>query len=264
MLFKNNIQVESPSDALHVKYDHLSIEDDLQVQCEEFLSTEGTLQVEYEPTKITSQVECEEFMPKQSTLQPKCKEPVIKHKNGLKYIPAVDLHLHRFQSAKNLIIDTIKTSYSAEVSSIRFITGRGNHVNTNGERGVLFQNFPTMISAKRVSSFVKGCIQHDGSFTVLLKPSNKPTSRNTVFNVDMIKEAASNGDMVAQHILGLMYIDGSIKRDVKKALQWLTKSAKQGKGVTKDIKEAFKWFSKAAEQNDIEAQFVLGLMFIKG
>jgi hypothetical protein len=37
-----------------------------------------------------------------------------------------------------------------------------------------------------------------------------------------------------------------------------------GRGVAKDDKEAVKWFQKAAEQNEIDAQFNLGVMYHLG
>ncbi|CAG8443164.1 12262_t:CDS:2 [Funneliformis mosseae] len=266
MLFKKNLQVESTSseNALKVKCEEFFSTDDdiLQVKCEDFITTEDTFQVNYEEfmsTEYATQDESEEITTTQDTLQVKTNEPVIKRKkSGLKYIPAVDLHMYKFKSAKDLVINTIKNSYSAEVSSIRFITGRGNHVNSNGERGVLFQSFPTMISSGGVSRLIKSYIKHDGSFTVLLKSPNELTSHD----LDTIKQAASNDDVEAQFTLGLMYIDGSVKRDVQEALRWLKKSA--NKGVEKDVQKALNWLTKSAEKGYIKSQLLVGRIYSEG
>lgn len=38
----------------------------------------------------------------------------------------------------------------------------------------------------------------------------------------------------------------------------------KGKGVRKDMKQAIEWFGRAAEQGYIEAQFTLGLSYLRG
>ena len=38
----------------------------------------------------------------------------------------------------------------------------------------------------------------------------------------------------------------------------------KGKGVIQSSGEAFKWYSKAAEHNESDAQYNIGLMYLKG
>ena len=55
---------------------------------------------------------------------------------------------------------------------------------------------------------------------------------------------AEDGDITAQHNLGIMY--------------------ENGKGVRKDFDEAARWYRKAAEQGDAESQYDLGFMYLMG
>jgi TPR repeat protein len=93
-------------------------------------------------------------------------------------------------------------------------------------------------------------------------------------------KAAEQGEVSAQHNLGLMYANGSgTSKDDKQAFYWFTKAAEQdfagaqynlgimhddGNGTPKDDKQAFYWFTKAAEQGNAGAQLNLGVMYADG
>src|SRR3954447_26006621 len=94
-------------------------------------------------------------------------------KSGTKYLPAVDLHDHSCKNAKKLVINTIQESHSTGISRIRFITGRGNHINANGDQAVLYKAFPSWLSDKTIKHLVKSCIRHDGSYVVTLLSSKQ-------------------------------------------------------------------------------------------
>ena len=98
--------------------------------------------------------------------------------------------------------------------------------------------------------------------------------------VEMCNNAANQGDMRAQNLVGLIHKNGwGAPVDYLEALKCFMKSANQGYkgaqlnlglmynqglGVTKDYKEALKWYMKAAEQGDTEAQVQVGLMYSLG
>ncbi|MNG16519.1 Localization factor PodJL [compost metagenome] len=58
------------------------------------------------------------------------------------------------------------------------------------------------------------------------------------------RKAAEQGDVSAQHNIGVMYA--------------------QGVGVIKDVKQAVSWYRKAAEKGHASAQFNLGVMYFLG
>lgn len=92
---------------------------------------------------------------------------------------------------------------------------------------------------------------------------------------DELKPLAEQGSLRAQFYLGWCYKYGEgVKKDLAKAVEWLTKAAEQGyapaqnalgfcyefgDGVVKDLKKAIEWYTKAAEQGDARAQNNLAL-----
>ena len=95
-----------------------------------------------------------------------------------------------------------------------------------------------------------------------------------------LKPLSERGHVGAQHILGVMYGNGTgVVQDYDHAMKWTLKAAEQGhdraqcnlgiiykhgKGVGKDDMEAVKWFHKAAEQGLDRAQYFLGQMYRVG
>ena len=95
--------------------------------------------------------------------------------------------------------------------------------------------------------------------------------------IDDIKEAAEQGNAIAQLELGLMHANGEgVDQDDAEAVKWWRKAAGQGhaeaqynlgimyasgKGEARDYVEAVKWFRKAADQGHAWAQYRLGAMY---
>lgn len=93
-----------------------------------------------------------------------------------------------------------------------------------------------------------------------------------------VKLAAKTGDSMAQYNLGQMYYKGiSTKKNIQKAIKWITKSADQnnkyglinlarfyeyGDGVLLDINKAIKLLEQASCQNLSKAQFYLGRIYM--
>ena len=99
-------------------------------------------------------------------------------------------------------------------------------------------------------------------------------------STEQLRQAANNGDAIAQGALGERYAEGDrAPQDYKQAVYWYTKAANQGVavaqyylgvcynegwGVTQDYKQAVYWWTKAANQGDAEAQYNLGVCYYKG
>jgi len=87
---------------------------------------------------------------------------------------------------------------------------------------------------------------------------------------------AEQGDVSAQHNLGLMYDNGTgVPANDKTAVKWYTKAAEQGyanaqhslgnmydlgKGVPENDKTAVRWYTLAAKQGNAKGQVALGMM----
>lgn len=93
-------------------------------------------------------------------------------------------------------------------------------------------------------------------------------------------ERALAGDVVAQHILGMMYGQGNgAPKDDEKALYWTLLAAEgglanaqfsagtmyfEGRGSPTNESRAFYWYAQAAIQGDASAQMVLARMYSEG
>jgi serine/threonine protein kinase len=96
-------------------------------------------------------------------------------------------------------------------------------------------------------------------------------------SIQLYREAAEQGDAVAQYNLGVTYSNGmGVAKNQDEALYWYNEAAKQGYaaaqnnlgvmydngvGVAQDRAEAGRLFSLAAEQGNAISQFNLGLMY---
>lgn len=76
--------------------------------------------------------------------------------------------------------------------------------------------------------------------------------------VKEIKNAAKNGDMKSQFLLGKIYL-GMVCPS-----EWRTCLYQNTEGVSQDHFEAVKWFRLAAEQGDAESQCALAFMYEHG
>ena len=98
--------------------------------------------------------------------------------------------------------------------------------------------------------------------------------------LEKLKPLAERGHVGSQHLLGVMYYNGTdVAQDYDQAMKWTLKAAEQGydkaqcnlgiiykhgKGVDKNYERAIKWFHKAAEQGYDRAQYFLGQMYRVG
>ncbi|RGB31526.1 hypothetical protein C1646_817269 [Rhizophagus diaphanus] len=80
----------------------------------------------------------------------------------------VDLHNFQCETAKRLVINTIKESYYKNISIIKFITGRGNHINSIEEKGVLYEVFPSWMSDNEIKHLIEHCKKYDEYYLVYL------------------------------------------------------------------------------------------------
>jgi TPR repeat protein/tRNA A-37 threonylcarbamoyl transferase component Bud32 len=97
----------------------------------------------------------------------------------------------------------------------------------------------------------------------------------------LLLPAAMQGDPVAQHRIGVMYVmgQGGVAADAAEATRWFRMAAEQGQGesqfsmgmryllgqsVVQDNKEALRWFNMAADQGVALAQAALALRYLKG
>jgi Smr domain len=104
----------------------------------------------------------------------------------------VDLHGLSSLGAERAINYWLSTSASKEIGHIRFVTGRGKHLNNKGERGTLYKNFLAWIEKSPYKDRVECCEQHEGFFEVTLKPTQKQHFMIDFFKTTAQQAIASN------------------------------------------------------------------------
>ena len=143
--------------------------------------------------------------------------------------------------------------------------------------GVVYRSIQNMLRVIKFSKIVelrRGSIGIDCSglsFSSCIKKA-----------IENLEEKAEQGDIIAQEELAEMYFEGiGVKKDDKKAFDWIEKAAKQeegyapaqyklakmylgGIGVKKDDKKAFDWMEKSAKKDYAPAQYQLARMYFEG
>lgn len=199
----------------------------------------------------------------------------------------VDLHGQSESDARNTVIRLIQQAQLMEEDgkpiSIHFISGRGNHINRKGNRGIIFKKLPTWLQDEKIAHLIDKHYQTTGAYEVFLKPCQFKDFENTtckVLKLSVIQQLAELGEAQAQYLLGEMYIKGDrVKRDDKLGVQWLRKSAIQGlkeaqfelgymcamgMGTQYNPQEALKWYEKAGDQDHSNALLNIGTMHYVG
>lgn len=197
----------------------------------------------------------------------------------------VDLHGQSEEEAKSFVISIIQQLQSTGdqiPASIHFITGRGKHINSKGNRGTLFKNFPLWLQDKKVSHLVRHCQETIGAYEVFLKSAGfKPDqSKHKALKLDVIRQWAEFGEPQAQYLLGEMYAMGNkVVKDNKLSVFWFRKSAEQenmeaqlnlgymcamGMGTRYNPQEALKWYTRAGNQGCARAWRNIAVMHLTG
>lgn len=122
-------------------------------------------------------------------------------------------------------------------------------------------------------------VVHGGRFSLVVWVSETEGACNgsrTPWHLDR----AVNGDLVAQHILGMMFSQGNgAPQDDRRALEWTLRAAEgglanaqfsagtmyfEGRGTPTNESHALFWYAQAAVQGDASAQLVLARMYAEG
>ncbi|CAB4474511.1 hypothetical protein RhiirA5_401118 [Rhizophagus irregularis] len=80
----------------------------------------------------------------------------------------VDLHNLTREEARLIAIEMIIDSHSKCIPYVKFVTERENHINATGERGVLYEEFPSWMLDTEIKHLVKDYDPCDGFYIVYL------------------------------------------------------------------------------------------------
>ncbi|CAB4418484.1 unnamed protein product [Rhizophagus irregularis] len=80
----------------------------------------------------------------------------------------VDLHYLTREHARLIVIQKIRDCHSRCIPCVKFITGRGNHINATGERGALYEEFPSWMLDSEIERLVQDYDPCNGYYLVYL------------------------------------------------------------------------------------------------
>ncbi len=198
-----------------------------------------------------------------------------------------DLHGYSLEDAKSHILQTL--AYANNVKKIRIITGRGNHINKSGSRGVLYQQFHFWLAESAYKDRIEKICTYDGYYELhfrvngdqnQLSQEEKFLEDQLSSNIDVVKAVADAGDPIAQFIVGSHFMDGAKNAaDFKRAFSYYLKSAHSGntdamvavaksymvgRGCKQSDPEAIQWLEKALAAGYLDAGLLLGDMYWDG
>lgn len=166
------------------------------------------------------------------------------------------------KAEKNLAVLTM-------ADAVRTRAERANKERANTERRPKALDVPMTLAASGADNLPE---RAKGSLT--------PAKESVDATATYYKNAAAKGSATAQHLTGLMHLEGrGAERNPSQAVEWFGKAAQQGfaqsqfmygwlhlkgLGTRKDDAAAARWITAAAEQGVAQAQLSLGLMHIAG
>ena len=165
----------------------------------------------------------------------------------------IDLHGMSVEQAELTVKYHLSVAFRGGDRKIRFVTGRGNHVNKKGKRGVLFAHFESWINDSKCSNVIQTFEKHDGYYEVYFKPTPNEELLQAFYkefdqalkpDIDKFKLLAEQGDPAIQNLYAA--------------------ALREGIGVTKNDKMAFRYDKLAAHAGNPNAMFHLAYCYLYG
>lgn len=193
----------------------------------------------------------------------------------------IDLHGYSLEKAKFCVLHSL--AHTHNLSKIRIITGRGNHINKSGERGVLYKTLRSWLTESSYQSRIEKVMVHDGYYEIHLHDT--PAAQNYAQmmasqhhdlrpDINIVKPAADRGDPRTQFIAAVCLTERAVREDdFKEAFKYFLLSANNGnadamisvarcymvgRGVRQNDVTAVEWLQKALTAGQFEAPLLLG------
>lgn len=202
----------------------------------------------------------------------------------------VDLHGKSAERAQELVTHHVGQAHVRGWNKIRFVTGRGNHVNARGERGTLYKSFKDWLG--NLQDKIVKIDQYDGYYEVDIKDGiavRNPFSAlmdecvkdMLIKDIEAIKKAAEKNEVQAMIALACCFDQGiGVKQNYQKATELYIRLAEKenlplahyeagcrfyiGKGIKQNDAQAIKFLTLAANQGFVLAEFLLAEIYRKG
>lgn len=179
-----------------------------------------------------------------------------------------DLHGLSEDQAAMLVGRVIRETGASATVRLRFVTGRGNHVNSKGLRGTLFNAFPEWLKSSPYADRIEKIDTYDGHYEVFIKPTlldNRFNQHLKEFgnkffgeHIDEIRVAAEQGDLESMVLYGQFLETGEhVEQDVKAASQYIKCAAEAGLPMAMHEYARYWLHGIGVRQNDDKARLWL-------
>lgn len=189
----------------------------------------------------------------QSTSKIKLVTPFLPTMGDQSKIMSIDLHGCGEKEVRDCIQRTIKNAPGDGIEKIRFITGRGNHVNAKGQRGTLYKNFRSWV----MDVENHGCEiqQFDGFYEISMRENIPVRNPLQAFLNDQVKH------FLVQDIANIVR---GAQQGNKDDLLALATCYQHGLGVEQNYKKSAAIHEKLAEDGNVLAQYEIGCSYFIG
>lgn len=198
---------------------------------------------------------------------------------GAKALGSLEIDLHGFsvETAKARVLHTLATTHN--ISKIRVITGRGNHPNKHGERGILYREFHSWITESAYQHRIEKITNHDGYYEIYLNHEAAQHVRQFLLStlggdIQQIRILADQGDTNNQFLFATyLVVNAKDDDNYKQAFRYYLQAARQhhveamvevaasymmGRGTRQNDREAVSWLLRAIEFDEFHVPLLLG------
>lgn len=202
----------------------------------------------------------------------------------------IDLHGKSVQEAKKILAERFTIIESTQITEFYIITGKGNHINADGSRGVLRKILPKLL--KPYSQHISEVNAEMGAYKIILKKHHERNPLTQILDrlfdekeqakyLEGLKEKAEKNDINALITLAIMHWSGNFKtasepqKSIQKAIDLLERAKQLGAMeayvllaefyLTKaEYKRAIHYLEYAAKQNYSMGQLGLAKCYLLG
>ena len=167
----------------------------------------------------------------------------------------LDLHGMSLKIAEQTVTSYILSRSSRrKIQKVRIVTGRGNHINAKGNRGVIYQNFESWLTKSQLKERIYNITKGDGYYIIELKV--KP--ENDISHGDELPLEEFFYTLNTDTFMSL------VEQKIPLYLFLYARLLEQGKHVTRNEKSAFQYYMMAAEAQFDEAVHAVARCYLHG
>lgn len=166
-----------------------------------------------------------------------------------------DLHGLSVKEVKKLLDENFAKINKLHIGEFYIITGRGNHTNSNGTRGVLKKILPNLL--KPYCQAILQVNKEEGAYKIILKPKQEVTELK-----DLLIKLFTDEDKCIEYAKTLQQI--AQNDDIESLLALATIHLHQAITEFNNVNEGIRLLEKAKQLGSVDAEVQLGVLYHEG